>query len=101
MKVGLIILAKTKNKHSMIVFISQEKKEQLLPLIENRPAALLQVAGKTLVEWFYEISKNHDVERVFLLADKNDRKLLGNYLLGPRNQTNHESKRNHRLHRGF
>jgi len=76
MKVGLIILAKTKNKHSMIIFISQEKNKKLLPLIENRPAALFQVAGKTITEWFYEIGKNHGVEKVILLADKDDRKLL-------------------------
>ncbi|MBY8994582.1 MAG: hypothetical protein KGD59_08530 [Candidatus Heimdallarchaeota archaeon] len=65
-----------KNKHSMIVFVSQEKNSQLFPLIENRPAALFQVAGKTIVEWFYEIGKNYGVEKVILLADKNDRKLL-------------------------
>lgn len=60
----------------MIVFVSQEKNSQLFPLIENRPAALFQVAGKTIVEWFYEIGKNYGVEKVILLADKNDRKLL-------------------------
>ena len=70
----MITLAK--NKHSMIVFVSQEKNSQLFPLIENRPAALFQVAGKTIVEWFYEIGKNYGVEKVILLADKNDRKLL-------------------------
>jgi len=60
----------------MIVFVSQAKKKQLLPLVENRPAALFQVAGKTIVEWFYEISKKQGVERVVLLANKNDRNLL-------------------------
>jgi NDP-sugar pyrophosphorylase family protein len=60
----------------MIVFVSQEKISQLFPLIENRPAALFQVAGKTIVEWFYENGKNYGVEKVILLADKNDRKLL-------------------------
>lgn len=60
----------------MIVFISQKKNKKLLPLVENRPAALFQVAGKTITEWFYEIGKNHGVEKVILLADKDDRKLL-------------------------
>ena len=60
----------------MIVFVSQTKKKQLLPLVENRPAALFQVAGKTIVEWFYEIGKKHGVDRVVLLANKNDRNLL-------------------------
>ncbi|NPE07051.1 MAG: hypothetical protein GNW80_02110 [Asgard group archaeon] len=69
-------MAETKNKHSMIVFISQIKNKQLFPLVENRPAALFQVAGKTIAEWFYEIGKNHGVEKVILLADKDDRKLL-------------------------
>ncbi len=64
----------------MIVFISQIKNKQLFPLAENRPAALFQVAGKTIVEWFYEIGKNHGVEMVILLADKDDRKLLYNAL---------------------
>ena len=72
----MIILTKTKIKHLMIVFVSQAKKKQLLPLVENRPAALFQVAGKTIVEWFYEISKKQGVERVVLLANKNDRNLL-------------------------
>jgi len=60
----------------MIVFVSQPKKKQLLPLVESRPAALFLVAGKTIVEWFYEIGKKHGVERVILLANKTDRNLL-------------------------
>lgn len=64
----------------MIVFISQIKNKQLFPLADNRPAALFQVAGKTIVEWFYEIGKNHGIEMVILLADKDDRKLLYNAL---------------------
>ena len=73
-------MAKTKNKHSMIVFVSQAKNKKLFPLIENRPAALFQVAGKTIVEWFYENGKTHGIENVILLADKNDRALLYNAL---------------------
>ncbi|TET33136.1 MAG: hypothetical protein E3J70_00160 [Candidatus Heimdallarchaeota archaeon] len=69
-------MAKTKIKHSMIVFVSQAKKKQLLPLVENRPAALFLVAGKTIVEWFYENGKKQGVERIVLLANKNDRNLL-------------------------
>ncbi len=69
-------LAKNKNKYSMIVFVSQTKNKQLLPLIENRPAALFQVAGKTLVEWIYENGKNQGIERIILLAGKKDRKLI-------------------------
>ncbi len=64
----------------MIVFVSQTKNNQLFPLIENRPAVLFQVAGKTIVEWFYEIGKNNGVEKVILLANKKDRKLLYNAL---------------------
>jgi len=60
----------------MIVFVSQAKKKQLLPLVENRPAALFLVAGKTIVEWFYENGKKQGVERIVLLANKNDRNLL-------------------------
>ena len=60
----------------MIVFVSQAKKKQLLPLVENRPASLFLVAGKTIVEWFYENGKKQGVERIVLLANKNDRNLL-------------------------
>jgi len=60
----------------MIVFISQIKSKQLFPLIENRPAALFLVAGKTLVEWFYKNGKSQGIDRIILLADKKDRQLL-------------------------
>jgi len=67
----------------MIIFAAQAKKEQFQPLSENRPPILFQVAGKTLVEWNYEVGKNFGVKKVILLIDKAQNQLfhraLGQY----------------------
>ncbi|MGC9778932.1 MAG: hypothetical protein HZR80_06790 [Candidatus Heimdallarchaeota archaeon] len=69
-------MSKTKMNHTMIVFVSQNNNEQLYPLVKNRPAVLLQVAGKTIIEWFYEIGKKSGINEILLLANKEDRHLL-------------------------
>jgi NDP-sugar pyrophosphorylase family protein len=60
---------------SMVVFVSQQKKS-LYPLNKNRPPALLLIAGKSILEWFYEIGSKFGVKRVFLLVNKNDVQIL-------------------------
>jgi len=60
---------------SMVVFVSQEK-DNLLPIIENRPPALFQIAGKKILEWFYEIGKKFGVKQIILLTSKKDRSVL-------------------------
>ncbi len=72
----MIKLSKTKKNQAMIVFVSQNNDEQLYPLVKNRPAVLLQVAGKTIIEWFYEIGKKSGIDKILLLANKEDRHLL-------------------------
>ncbi|NHJ86379.1 MAG: hypothetical protein FK734_13025 [Asgard group archaeon] len=65
-----------KEKLNIIVFVSQDYLPQLEPLIENRPTALFQVAGKKIIEWFYDIGKQFDVKEIILLANKDIRQLL-------------------------
>ncbi|MBN1328645.1 MAG: hypothetical protein JXA54_04150 [Candidatus Heimdallarchaeota archaeon] len=65
-----------KKTYSLIVFATQTEMDQLQPLSENRPPSLFQVAGKTLLEWNYEIGKSLGVKKVILLVEKNNKQLF-------------------------
>jgi NDP-sugar pyrophosphorylase family protein len=64
---------------SLVVFVSQEKKN-LNPLGEEKPAALFLVAGKKIVEWAYTTGKQFGIERIVLLANNDDKRLLYEHL---------------------
>jgi len=60
----------------IVVFISIPKNEKLFPLNENRPAALLQVAGKNLLEWYQNFGEKNNCEEIILLIDEDDKEIV-------------------------
>jgi len=60
------------SKLRIVVFVSIPENEDLFPLNKNRPAALFEVAGKTLVEWYQTFSEKNENEEIILLVDQKD-----------------------------
>jgi len=60
------------SKLRIVVFVSIPENEDLFPLNKNRPAALFEVAGKTLVEWYQAFSEKNENEEIILLIDQKD-----------------------------
>ncbi len=60
----------------IVVFVSIPKNEKLFPLNENRPAALLQVAGKNLLEWYQYFGEKNNCEEIILLIDEDDKEIV-------------------------
>lgn len=72
-------------KIKLVIFVSQKNREQLLPLSENNPPTLFQVAGKKIIDWIYKHAKKFGIEEIGIIATKNDteqfREASSNYLL--------------------
>jgi NDP-sugar pyrophosphorylase family protein len=60
----------------IIVFVSIPKNNNLFPLNKNRPAALFQVAGKNLLEWYQHFGEKNNCEEIILLVNKIDNDLV-------------------------
>jgi bifunctional UDP-N-acetylglucosamine pyrophosphorylase/glucosamine-1-phosphate N-acetyltransferase len=57
-------------KTGLIIFVSQEEEEKLLPLAKNRPPILFYVAGKRILEWIYSYAKKYQINKIALLVEK-------------------------------
>ncbi len=59
-------------KIKLVIFVSQNNREQLLPLSENNPPTLFLVAGKKIIDWIYKITKKSGIEEIGIIATKDD-----------------------------
>ena len=64
---------------TIVVFVSQKIKT-LYPITDKRPVALQIIAGKRIIEWHHILTKKFGATKLLLLCDKNDRKLMYEYL---------------------
>ena len=68
----------------LVIFLSQNNRENLLPLVENRPPPLFLVAGKRIIDRIYSLTRKFDIEEIALIATKEDiailRKALADYM---------------------
>ncbi|MHA1126120.1 MAG: hypothetical protein ACTSO7_12170 [Candidatus Heimdallarchaeota archaeon] len=60
----------------IIVFVSIPKNVNLYPLNKNRPAALFQVAGKNLLEWYQSFGEKNNCDEIILLVDEKEREIV-------------------------
>jgi len=67
-------------KTTAVIFVSMEKHEALMPLIENRHPLFFLVAGKRIIEWIIEVTKKVGVERILLLLAKDEQKAFQEHL---------------------
>lgn len=72
-------------KTKLVIFVSQKSRKQLLPLSENSPPTLFQVAGKKIIDWIFTITKKFGIKEIGIIATKTDlsrfREALSDHLL--------------------